>query len=336
MNIPAHQKGISLVEILVAMVISIFLLGGVVQVYIGNKATYNFSEAISRIQENGRFAMDIITRDLRMAGFWGCATFDPTDTTNMVNNLDPNGPGYDQNLHDFVGQPAVQGAENNGLNGSDTITIRGAAPGQASIVPPYNSPTSANIFANVSDFINIDDVVLLTNCKGADIFQVSNITAGAGAAKLAVVHNSGTGAPGNYNPGGCNAGHCLSQTYGNDASILKLQTIIYSIAAGTSGEGSLFRAEFANNAELVDGIEQMQILYGVNTDTDNTTPNQYVTSNNVADWNTVTAVRVMLLAVSPENVVFESDQTYRYNGQNITSNDGRLRQVFSTTIALRN
>jgi len=336
MNISAQQKGLSLVEILVAMVISIFLLGGVIQVYVGNKATYNFSEAISRIQENGRFAMDIINRDLRMAGFWGCATFDPTDTSNMTNNLDPGGPDYDARLHDFIDNPAVQGTENDGTNGSDSITIRGAAPGQANIVPPFNSPTSANIFANVSDFIEVDDIVLLSNCKGADIFQVSNITTGSGAAKLSVVHNTGTGSPGNYNPDNCNAGHCLSQTYGNDSSLLKLQTIRYRIATGDSGEASLFRAVYANEAELVDGIEQMQILYGVNTDSDNTTPNQYVTSNNVADWNSVTAVRVMLLVVSPENVVFESDQTYRYNGQNITSNDQRLRQVFSATIALRN
>lgn len=326
------QIGLSLVEILVALVISLFLLGGVVQMYAGNKAAYNFSEAVSRIQENGRFALDSITRDLRMAGFRGCAT------TDYTNSLDTADPGYNPELHDFFNEPSVEGTENDGTNGSDSITVRGAQPGQASIVPPYNSPTSAQIFSNVNGFIEKDDIVLLSNCKGADIFQVTNITQGGGTTKLSVAHNTGSGSPGNYNPTACSGGnaHCLSQTYGGDSALLKMQTVIYSIGVGTSGEPALFRTVFNGAAdELVDGIEQMQILYGVNTDTTNTVPNQYVTSNNVADWEQVTAVRVMLLLRS-EETVSNDNQKYSYNGQAITSTDNKLRQVFSTTVALRN
>lgn len=335
-NTLRNQNGLSLIEIMVAMVISIFLLGGVVQVYIGNKASYSFSEAISRTQENGRFAMDIITRDIRMAGFWGCATFDPSDTSNIANNLNPAGPGYDENLHDFVGKPPIEGTENDGVNGSDSITIRGATPGQANIVAPYGPSNSASIKINVGDFVENDDIVLLSDCDGGDVFQVSNITQGSGATKLTIVHNTGTASPGNYNPTACNSGHCLSQVYGNDAALLKLQSVTYTIAAGESGEPSLFRSKFGVNEELIEGVEQLQVLYGINTDTNDTSPNQYVTSNNVADWRTVTAVRIMLLAVSPENAALDANQKYRYNGEDLTSADSRLRQVFSTTIALRN
>ena len=91
------QNGISMVEILVALVISLFLLGGIVQVFIANKASYSFSNAISRIQENGRYAMDTMTQDLRGAGFNGCAVSDPDDEAAMdslVNNLNPAGAGF--------------------------------------------------------------------------------------------------------------------------------------------------------------------------------------------------------------------------------------------------
>ncbi len=339
MNAYSRQRGLSLVELMVAMVISLFLLGGVVQVYTANKSTYRFSEAMSRIQENARYALDTMARDLRMAGFWGCATFDPADPSNIQNNLDPAGPGYDPELHDFVGQPPVEGTENDGLNGSDSIRARGSLPGQANVVSPYNSPTSAQIFINQADFVAPGDIVLLSNCKGADIFQVTNTTNGGGAAKQSVFHNSGAGSPGNSSGGGGCPGvnpNCLSQTYGGDSSLLKLQSVRYYIAAGASGEPALWRDINGTPQELVEGVEQLQILYGINTDANATAPNQYVTSAAVPDWNRVVAVRLMLLLRSPENVSLDAPQTYRFNGVNAVSPDNRLRQVISTTIALRN
>ncbi len=70
MKVDKHQLGISMVEILIALVISLFLLGGIIQVYVGNKATYGFTNAISRIQENGRFAMDIMSQDLNSGAMY--------------------------------------------------------------------------------------------------------------------------------------------------------------------------------------------------------------------------------------------------------------------------
>ena len=338
MNILKHQKGISLVEVLVALVISLFLLGGIIQVYLGNKASYTFTNAISRVQENGRFAMETLAKDLRMAGFFGCAIFDPDDTSNIVNNLNPAGAGYDD-FYDWLGDGLISGTDNDGLNGSDSITIRGAKPGALNIQPPYNVSTSAALFVDSTDTLEVNDIVMVTNCRGADIFQVTNTTQGTGSAKDSVVHNTGTvtAGPGNYNPDNClgaNA-HCLSQTYGSDASMIELQAVIYTIKAGTSGEPALFRSINGVDEELIDGIEQMQILYGVDTDDDDF-PNQYLTAPNVVDMNDVMAVRIMLLVRSQDNNVTEDFQKYTFNGVNSTAADSRLRQVFTSTITLRN
>jgi type IV pilus assembly protein PilW len=329
------QLGLSLVEILVALVISLFLLGGMIQVLVANKATYRFSEGVSRVQENGRFAIEKMTQDIRMAGFRGCAT------TKYVNNLNPEGKDYNQSMHDFFGQPDIQGTENDGLNGSDTLVIRGVAPGQANVLEPYNSPTSAQIFINVNDFVETGDIVLISNCRGADIFQVTRATPGDTANKVSVVHNSGDKtAPGNYNPDSCQSGHCLSQTYGGDSALFKMQTVTYTIEtggsdSGKSGEPALFRSVFGKKSELVNGVEQLQILYGVDSDSDGT-PNQYVISSSVTDWDKVTAIRIMLLLRSPESAFIEGSQSYFFNGKTLSSTDNRLRQVFTTTIALRN
>ena len=66
-----QQLGVSLVELLIAVVVGLLLLGGLIQIYLSNKQSYNAQQQLARMQEDGRFAMDLITRDLRRSGFWG-------------------------------------------------------------------------------------------------------------------------------------------------------------------------------------------------------------------------------------------------------------------------
>lgn len=68
----AHpQRGVSLVELMIALVIGLLLVGGLIQVYLTSKQSYNAQEQVARMQESGRFAVDLIARDLRRAGYWG-------------------------------------------------------------------------------------------------------------------------------------------------------------------------------------------------------------------------------------------------------------------------
>ena len=63
------QHGLTLIEILVALVISLVLMAGVIQLFIGSKQTYRFHDALSRLQENGRLALDTMATDIRMASY---------------------------------------------------------------------------------------------------------------------------------------------------------------------------------------------------------------------------------------------------------------------------
>ncbi|PCI20615.1 MAG: hypothetical protein COB62_04440 [Piscirickettsiaceae bacterium] len=69
--IAKKQSGLTLVELMVAMVIGLLLMAGVLQVFTANQQTYRVTENLSRVQENGRFAVDIINRFVRKAGFKG-------------------------------------------------------------------------------------------------------------------------------------------------------------------------------------------------------------------------------------------------------------------------
>ncbi len=72
MKISYQQRGLSLIEIMVAMLIGTFLLGGAIATFINIKQTYRIQENLSRIQEAGWLAIELIGRDIRMTGYWGC------------------------------------------------------------------------------------------------------------------------------------------------------------------------------------------------------------------------------------------------------------------------
>jgi type IV pilus assembly protein PilW len=65
------SRGFSLVEMMVAMTIGLVLVGAGIAVYANSRAAYTVNESISRLQETARYALDEITRDLRLAGYWG-------------------------------------------------------------------------------------------------------------------------------------------------------------------------------------------------------------------------------------------------------------------------
>jgi prepilin-type N-terminal cleavage/methylation domain-containing protein len=65
----ASVRGFTLIELMVAMALSLFLVGGVVLMYASSKAAYLDSNQLSRLQENIRFASDYMVRDIRNAGF---------------------------------------------------------------------------------------------------------------------------------------------------------------------------------------------------------------------------------------------------------------------------
>ena len=66
-----HCRGFSMVELMVALVITLILLAGIGQIFLSSKKSFVIQNALGRIQENGRYAMDVLASDLRRAGYWG-------------------------------------------------------------------------------------------------------------------------------------------------------------------------------------------------------------------------------------------------------------------------
>lgn len=73
-QIPEHlkisqQQGLSIVEFMIAITLGLLLLVGITQIFLANKTTFNTTDSMSRLEENGRFAMELLAKHIRMAGY---------------------------------------------------------------------------------------------------------------------------------------------------------------------------------------------------------------------------------------------------------------------------
>lgn len=305
MNIRPHQNGFSLVEFMVAITVSLILMAGVLQIFLSSKQSHRMQEALSRLQENGRFAVQFIVRDVRATDFWGCHG----DSVNVTNNLDSVSAGY----IDFT-TATIVGVD--GGAGSDTLTVTGAYATGMQVVTPYMVNESANLHITAGANLTAADIVMVSDCTAADIFQVTNVN--PVGAKSQVVHN--VGEPGIL-PG--NATSWLSKTYEGDAQIYRVRRVSYFVQNGAYGGPSLFRNENGINQELLEGIEDIQVLYGEDTDGDGSA-NRYVVAGTAGlTMDDVVSLRITL--------------SLRTEDDSLSSaGDGRVRHSFTTTIAIRN
>ncbi len=335
-----QQQGFTLVELMVAMTIGLLLLGGVITVLSSSHQTYRVNDALSRLQENARYAFQLLSRDIRMAGYLGCVG-DGVPIVNTLNNPSDFLWNLGQPIEGFeassssVWTPALpsSGIIPSPLGGRDIIVIRGVDGTDVKVVqhPGGNPPGSADLKVTVGSSLQEDDIVLVTDCLAAAVFQVTNVNTSAGQDN--VVHNTGnptTNTPGN-----------LTKALGKEftgGELIKISTRSYFIRTNSNPTPfpSLYRKVGTGNAEeLVEGIEDMQIEYGEDLD-GNSTADIYRTADAVTNWAEVVSVRISLLVQSLENNVATDAQTYTFNGTTTTPNDRRLRQVFTTVVTLRN
>ncbi len=373
------EHGFSLVELMVALTLGLLIMAAVVGVFQSTRMTYQTDEALMRLQENARFAMETITRETRQAGALGCSRWvtnaaggggdvKPHNNVNVGSAGDPydfdlsqvffgfeannTGPGqtrsyggsYPANVtNDW--NPALNTAlVANALPGSDILVVRRMASTPAKLGGPTTGtlvPVTAGAVASFTP----GEVAMVYDCARASIFQITGINGNN-------LEHIAAGTPGNACPdwtqptAACRWG---DQSFSDeDAEIVKVQTTAFYVAQTARGVPALFQASFPGGTEeLVEGVENMQMLYGIDDDAD-AKVDRYVTADAVgASWGNVVAVRLALL-VSSVNTTGTSagggtdTNSYRLldstpaKGVTIDPpNDLRRRSTFEATIVLR-
>lgn len=339
----ARQQGLTLVELLVALSIGLVLLGGVYQVFVSSITVYRKNEQFSRLQENGRFAMEILGRNLRTAGYTGCSNQAATrylNDTSFLYRFDVGLQGFD-----YVGPNAPTGVDaldftpsldaaiplTNLVEGSDVLVLRQSVSDTPTLLKDPMSSPSASLKVFDGSF-NTDDIVMLSDCDMGAIFQVSGYSVSSGVGTI--LHDTGGTNPGNSNTN-------LGKAFPAGSELIKYATTTYFIRNNDQGVPSLYRkVGTAAAEELVEGIERMQVRYGVDTNDDRQV-DSYDSAAGVGDWANVVAVRVGLLVQGPIDMkAAVDDKTYDLdgNGPEVCDppDERRMRRVFKSTFVLRN
>lgn len=335
-----RQKGFSLVELMIALALSMLLVLAVGEVYVASKQTYRTQDALSRLQENARYAIETMGYDLRMAGQVGCS-FDTTKVVNVLNTA-AYGDLFGDSLRGYDEGGSVAAPFSAALSKGDAVVMFRASESPY-LVQSHNAATSTFTFASTTDIVK-DDILVVTDCDTAAVFQAS----GPATAGTTAVHAAGGTGPGNCSgnlgPKPALTDPCTAvtvKTFPKGTRVLRVMSKLYYLATNPAGEPALYRQTISKGLlvteELVEGVEDMQIQYGVDTTGDKSTDN-YVDAGGVADWSQVVSLRVSLLMRSAENNVVTEPQKYRFPASatsDTTAPDRRIRHVFTSTIGTR-
>ena len=335
-----HSGGFSLVELMVALTISLLLLAGALSILYSSRVAYNENDRLARLQEAGRTAMELVLRDVRASGFVGCAR--PQGALSFVNGIDggatllynfeqplfgndANGPGWDPGL-DSVVIPAA-------LPGSDVLAVRTTRQDQPvmRLNAPLTVPTNDLLVDRPAGAVlPAGTTMVVSDCRGASAFTISGFTP-VGATTATLAHVAG-GLGGNSTAS-------VTRSFDIGASVVPVTTAIFYVRQSPTGNGpSLWqRVGAAAPQSLIEGVENLQFVYGIDTDGD-LLANQYVTADAVPNWNNVISLSIAMLVRSEVETNPDVDtRIYNLLGTNLGPfNDRRLRTVFTTTITLRN
>ncbi|MCG5517021.1 MULTISPECIES: PilW family protein [unclassified Ectothiorhodospira] len=339
-----RQAGVTLVEIMISLVLGLLLLGGIVQVFLGSKQVSRTQEALTEIQENGRYALEIFSRDLRLTGFKGGCHYDAT-----VNSLlNPTGMGGNFILFDLNegvrGWDGIAGPDGPGPAGgdmfgyvanTDAILIKHAAI-RTDAIPDGGTDQDSeqvDLISGTRSGIPRGAIVVVSDVDACDQFQNS-----VGSGQERVGRSASTGsAPGNLDP----TTNDFSKTYDDRLVISRFRSAVYYVGDGAfAGQPSALRRVMfdlgaAQDEQIAQGLVDLQVMYGVDTNGDRGA-DQYLSASAVADWGSVAAIRVNMLFASTENNVVQAPMTLAFNGGIFNAPDRRMYQVFSTTVGVRN
>ena len=323
-------RGLSLVELLIAMLLGLFLSGGVVSAYLGSKLNYYYEEQAARLQENGRYATRLLKRELAMAGFFGGVLSMGSVTPAAVGgdcSVTPwalNGVNPVELVNDYGGQPVPLSLHATGFTCLDGADIQ-----------PLTDVLAIKRTASEASVRNGVPLEGLTASTGEQWYLRQSRDGDAKWEKLRPIDLLKPGI----------VGSALSYW---EASSRIFYIRPYSDSGDSGGSGvsgdkvptlcmENLAGNFMSSRCLVEGVEDMQIEFGIDTDGDGIA-NRYKVAPVGAELERAVTARIYLLLRSIIEIAgYRNHLNYVLGQKRVAAkDDGFLRRVFSTTVHLRN
>jgi len=274
LNRIAAQAGVGLIELLVSITIGLFVLAGVLQLYITSTQNVSTFEGSSRIQENARYAFNKFERDIGQAGNMGCFSF--TTVNNRIDNILDTEDKVLGSLYDFtrfIDGENDTGDSSAGANSSDKLFVRYASSEDRYPIIDTDA-TSITLPDGAGNEFSQFQVAIVGDCSTATVFAVSaqdaNTISHASFTNADEPSNSGSDLIGTFisaeDADSITEGTSVSYVYGGDSGAVEY-AVGLSAAGNTAGgacNGTTpqYCALIRNGVEIVEGVEDLQFEYG--------------------------------------------------------------------------
>jgi len=322
-----NQRGFTIIEMMISLVVSGFILGGVMFTYLSMKVSTNDTLEIGELQESGRLAMDILRKDIELTGFWG--TFDNDTLSNKL----VTSPGV-------VSNDCSEG-DNNGsfpIESNQSFRFIYALEAQSNSV--LNCINTAVESSDILQIKRVSGKDLTDQTSHSDLYyfisqstQAQIITPPATGAPIALPHDNATAWAYKHH-----VYFIENQSYKVGNQSLEVPTLVRKRLSATKGMIS---------ETIMEGVENMRFIFGLDTTGDNRV-DLYNTQAQMgqSDWNdaSILTVQVFLLVRSFKEDMNKNaiEKTYILGGtdtatqRKLTFNDKYRRTLFVSTIKIAN
>lgn len=316
----ARQAGLSLVELMVALTIGLFLMAGAITVFGKTRDLYRTNEATARLQDTARYAMSMLEGDLRMASYWG-----PSNRADFITNAAAPGQSLDAELAPY--EAVIDDCGDNWAVDAATYV--------------EGSNNSYGLGCGAFGSASADADVLTVRRASREFISDAALAATNGQIKLRASRTRGTFFGNTTLPAGLTGAGSETRAlvvhgyYVDDDSderagtpSLRRKRLWFDAAAGVP---------VIQDQQVVSGIADLQVEVGVDTNGDQGA-DYFTTFDGVAAGDAIVALRVWVLARAEQaDATYTDDRTYSYADRAaFTPGDNFRRMLVSKTIQLRN
>lgn len=315
-----RQQGFTILEVFIALAIGLVLIGGVLSVFVGMKTTTQETSSMGELQENGRFAISLLTDDLLRQNFWG----------DLNNNLSAESlliPARNNPVGDCIGE---------GLNNGS--------------FPQKNGSHFRTLWAQTASNANILSGCIINAKVNSDVIQIKRVVANPLA--VANIQTNRYYLNAGFVNGVIFAGDDAVPVV-PESRLWEYQHHIYYIREDVVGNQVvpvLMQGRLQNAAApisfnmLVEGVEIIHYMFGVDT-TGNGVIDAYISPTNMLEnyWDNANEMRILAVklyvlarSIRPD-LSYENDNVYQMGDISFDADgDNYRRLLFSTTVTMPN
>ena len=303
---PNFQYGLSLIELMISMVIGLFLLGGVITNFIGTKDSDRMRSAISEMDANARVALATMRQTILHAGY-------PS-----IHNMLIDKGFYAENDPDINNPTCRDGSLKRDISSfesidSDDLATKDRSRGDViTVIALADNPCKAGKASCPNEADVNPDAQVYIDCMGGGVDRDARTVA-------------------------CSADPDAGLLNPSDAKIYSS----FRLGGGTSSRTLFCDGSRGGTQPIVDNIEAMQILYGVQKADGTVIYHNATRVDTDNEWGAVTSVQIALLLRSSRDILSENNSKTQYtlldkDWDVATSDLKRLFKVYTTTIHLAN